>query len=319
MSSLHTSVLLNETVDGLVPQSGGIYLDATCGLGGHSEALLQACGPTGQVISMDRDPEALAHAERRLHAFGDRSHRVQGSFSAALSTARHHGYGGLDGVMADLGVSSLQLDKADRGFSFMRDGPLDMRMGPEVGLTAKDILDQISYQELSNILHEYGEERNASRVARAIIRARDHQQLNSTSDLAAVVERALGGRRGAPTHPATRTFQALRIAVNRELEELELFLEQLRDLVRPGGRVAIISFHSLEDRLVKHAFAEPKPIEMPRGLPIEPVRVLGPWRVITKKPIIPSQDEQSENPRARSAKLRIAERRAPATEGEGDE
>ncbi|MBX2811113.1 MAG: 16S rRNA (cytosine(1402)-N(4))-methyltransferase RsmH [Myxococcales bacterium] len=315
MADVHTSVLLNETVEALLPRDGGIYLDATCGLGGHSERLLARCGPSGRVLSVDRDPEAIGHARQRLAPFGERSMIVQGHFSALAELAVQIDWVPADGVLVDLGVSSLQLDTADRGFSFMKNGPLDMRMGPEVGLSAIDLLQQLDVSSLAAILRELGEERFAVKVARAIITARDAGELRTTGDLAAVVERVLGGRRGA-THPATRTFQALRMAVNRELDELRALLDRLPFLVRPGGRVAIISFHSLEDRLVKLSFLGPKPTDFPRGLPVEPPSIVGPWKVITKKPKVPSEVELAANPRSRSAKLRVAERRMTTDEGE---
>ena len=305
----HTTVLLSEATQALVPQDGGTYLDVTCGLGGHSQALLEASGPTGRVLSVDRDPEALRRAGERLLPFGRRSMRVQGHFSRLEAFVTQFDCFPADGLIADLGVSSLQLDDAERGFSFMREGPLDMRMGPEVGATALEFLHEIDEKSLAQVLRDYGEERRAGHVARAIIRARDSGILTSTRALATVIEDSLGGRRGATIHPATRAFQALRIAVNRELDELRELLKILPRLIRPGGRVAIISFHSLEDRIVKRAFAQPEPPKYPRGLPIEPEKPLGLWKALTKKPMTPSEQESTANPRARSAKLRVAERR----------
>lgn len=305
--SIHASVLLDETVDALVPVDGGCYLDATCGLGGHTEHLLERCGPTGRVLSVDRDPQAIQHARTRLERFGERVRIVQGDFSSLAEHAAE--LAPVDGVLADLGVSSLQLDRAERGFSFMRDGPLDMRMGPGVGETAAELLQRIDLDELTDILRDYGEERQARRIARAIMSARDEGKLTSTGALANTIAAAVGGRKSSPIHPATRAFQGLRIAVNRELQELERLIDTLAGLVRPGGRVAIISFHSLEDRIVKRAFADPKPKPYPPGIPIEPVREYGPWKALTKKPVLPTEEERASNPRARSAKLRIAERR----------
>lgn len=310
--SIHASVLLRETVDALLPTSGGRYVDVTCGLGGHTEALLEASGPDGRVLAVDRDPVAIELARGRLARFGDRVEIVEGSFSDLQTYVEASDMYPLDGVLADLGVSSLQLDSAERGFSFMRDGPLDMRMGPGVGSTAAELLEGFDVPELTEILSDFGEERRAHRIAQAILRARDAGELTSTGTLAAVVEKALGGRKASPVHPATRAFQAIRIAVNRELEELEGLLNVMPGLLRTGGRAAVISFHSLEDRIVKHAFADPKPEPLPPGLPIEPEVKLGPWKALTKKPIVPRPDEVGGNPRARSAKLRVAERRDPS-------
>lgn len=314
--SIHASVLLEETVAALAPRDGGIYLDATCGLGGHTEALLRASEPSGRVLAVDRDPAAIELARGRLARFGDRVTLVEGDFSDLRVYAEASDHFPAHGVVADLGVSSLQLDDPDRGFSFMRDGPLDMRMGPRVGATAAELLERFDVGELTRILRDFGEERRAHRIAAAIVEARDAGTLTSTAALRDLVSEALGGRKASPIHPATRAFQAIRIAVNRELEELEGLLRALPALVAPGGRVAIISFHSLEDRLVKHAFEDPEPEPVPRGLPVEPVRVLGPWRALTKKPVLPSTREAESNPRARSAKLRVAERRSPDEEGQ---
>ncbi len=308
---IHASVLLQEVVEGLAPKDGGAYIDATCGLGGHSEALLEACGPTGRVLGVDRDPAAIQIAAGRLSRYGNRISLVEGDFSDLRVYAEASDMFPVDGVVADLGVSSLQLDDPARGFSFMRSGPLDMRMGPRVGATASELLEDFDVPSLMKILRDFGELGRPRQVAEAIIWARDAGKLHTTADLAEVVERALGGRKTTPIHPATMAFQAIRIAVNRELEELERLLSGLPELVRPGGHVAIISFHSLEDRLVKHAFEDPPPEPQPHRLPVEPVRVRGPWEALTKKPITPSSYEVKQNPRSRSAKLRIAKRRSP--------
>ncbi len=307
--TIHASVLLNEAVEYLQPKDGGVYLDCTCGLGGHTEGILEACGPTGRVLAVDRDPQAIELAQGRLAHFGARAEIVEGNFSDVSVYAEATDSVPLDGVIADLGVSSLQLEDAARGFSFMRDGPLDMRMGPKVGATAAEMLEEFDVPTLMRILREFGEVNRPRQVAEAIIRARDEQRLTTTAELASVIEKAIGGRRPTPIHPATRAFQAIRIAVNRELDEIEKLLDVLAGLVRPGGRVAIISFHSLEDRLVKQAFADPPPEPQPFNLPVEPVRHKGPWQALTKKPIVPSDEEVSVNPRARSAKLRVAQRR----------
>jgi 16S rRNA (cytosine1402-N4)-methyltransferase len=311
MSTFHASVLLEEATDGLAPVAGGVYIDATCGLGGHSERLLEKCGPNGRVLGLDRDPRALELAKGRLTRFGDRITLVEGHFSELRAHAKASRHFPADGVLADLGVSSIQLDDGDRGFSFMKKGPLDMRMGPTVGATAAELLGSVDFDDLVEILADYGEVERPRKIAEAIIAARDDGKLETTQDLATVVEKA--SPRGPPTiHPATRAFQAIRIAVNRELEELAAFLAELPDLVRPGGRVAIISFHSLEDRMVKRAFEDPKPAAQPHRLPVEPEKKLGPWRALQKRPFVASDAEIEANPRSRSAKLRIAERREVA-------
>lgn len=313
--SIHASVLLEETVSAIAPKPGGTYIDVTCGLGGHTEALLVASAPTGRVLAVDRDPAAIQLARGRLFEHGARVTLVEGDFSDVRVYAEASDHFPADGVVADLGVSSLQLDDPARGFSFTRDGPLDMRMGPRVGATAAELLERFDVSELTRILRDFGEERRAHRIAKAIVEARDQGGLSGTGALAEVIERVLGGRKASPVHPATRAFQAVRIAVNRELDELEQLLSVLPELVVPGGRAAIISFHSLEDRLVKRAFGPPEADPVPPGLPIEPKRVLGPWKALTKKPIVPSKAEVEANPRARSAKLRVAERRPPEEEG----
>ena len=314
MTEIHASVLLDEVIDALAPASDGVYLDCTCGLGGHTEAVAERSSPDGRVLAVDRDPNALALAAGRLERFGDRVTLVEGNFSDVADYAGASDHLPLDGVIADLGVSSLQLDDADRGFSFNREGPLDMRMGPVVGPTAAELLEQFDLKHLTTVLREFGEVGRPKQLAQAILAARDANQLTSTKALADVIERASGGRRASPIHPATRAFQAIRIAVNRELEELEGLLHVLAKLVRPGGRVAIISFHSLEDRLVKRAFSDPDPLPQPAKLPVEPVRPKGPWSALTKKPITPTREELDRNPRSRSAKLRVAQRRTPEEE-----
>lgn len=311
MDTIHASVLLEEVVEQLAPVDGGVYLDCTCGLGGHTEAILEASGPSGRMLAIDRDPDAIELAKGRLARFGDRVEIVEGNFSDVQVYAEATDSVPLDGVIADLGVSSMQLDDASRGFSFMRDGPLDMRMGPKVGMTAAEMLEEFDVRSLIKILRDFGEVNRPRQVAEAILQARDEGALETTHDLARVVEKAIGGRKTTPIHPATRAFQAIRIAVNRELEEIEKLLGVLAGLVRPGGRVAVISFHSLEDRIVKHAFTDPPPVVQPLSFPVEPERVRGPWQALTKKPIVPSKREVNDNPRARSAKLRIAERRPP--------
>ena len=300
----HRSVLLAETVNALRPAEGRVIVDGTLGGGGHAEALLRA---GARVIGLDRDPEALAYATSRLGWFGEQFTAVHTSFVEAPDVLGRLGLARVDGVLLDLGVSSYQLDTAARGFSFMRDGPLDMRMDPSRGVTAAALLEQASAEELEDIFRRYGEEPSARRLARGIVLARQSSPLRTTQDLARVVEK-LTPRRGK-THPATRVFQALRIAVNDELGALERGLAAMAALLAPGGRLAVITFHSLEDRMVKEFFAErsrewlDRP-EWPEPRPNE-ARI---FRRITRKAVTPSERERAENPRARSAKLRVVER-----------
>ena len=266
-----------------------VVLDLTVGTGGHARALLDA--GVGLVVGVDRDPDALAEAARRLEPYGDRFRAVRAEFEDPAPAAREAGVDRADGALYDLGLSSLQLDRPDRGFSYRTDGPLDMRMG-EGNLTAADIVNTYGEDDLERIIREYGEERFAGRIARAIVRARRRAPLGTTRELAAVVAAAVPRRRGGP-HPARRTFQALRIEVNRELEELAASLPRAVQLLTPAGRMAVISYHSLEDRIVKRFFRDDDRLE-----------------VLTRKPVRPSQAEIERNPRAKSAKLRAVERRA---------
>ena len=285
----HEPVLVDRVTELLRPHPGGTYLDATLGLGGHTERLLEASAPDGRVVGLDRDPAALALASARLAWAGDRLQAVAASFEDLAEVAGRLGLEAVDGVLYDLGVSSMQLDRPERGFSYRADGPLDMRMGPN-GERAMDIVNSASEEELARIVFEYGEERRSRRVAAAIVRARSRSPIETTDELAGVVASALGARRGGP-HPARRTFQALRIAVNRELEELTASLPRAVEILAPGGRVVVIAYHSLEDRIVKRFFNGAEDLE-----------------VLTRKPLRPSPAESAMNPRSRSAKLRCAER-----------
>ncbi|HJZ48089.1 MAG TPA: 16S rRNA (cytosine(1402)-N(4))-methyltransferase RsmH [Roseiflexaceae bacterium] len=294
----HTPVLLAEVLAGLAPHSGGRYLDGTLGGGGHAAAVLEASAPDGRLLGIDADPAALAAAGARLAPFGDRVVLAHGNFRDIGVLAREHGFEGIDGLLLDLGVSSHQLDTPERGFSFAADAPLDMRLDPSSGETAADLVNETPEGELANLIYRYGEERGSRRVARFIAEARRKRPIERTGELAELVARALGGRHGK-IHPATRTFQALRIAVNRELESLETALPQAVELLKPGGRLAVISFHSLEDRIVKLFFRS----ESGYGSE-QPARL----QIITKKPIEAAEVEARANPRSRSAKLRVAER-----------
>jgi 16S rRNA (cytosine1402-N4)-methyltransferase len=279
----HDPVMADEVVQFLGDR--GTVIDMTLGAGGHAEALLEA--GVQRLIGIDRDPDAVETATSRLSRFGDRFTAVRTRFSQLPAVNR------VDGVLWDLGVSSMQLDRTERGFSYRNDGPLDMRMEAE-GESAMDIVNTAPEEELARILFEFGEERRSRRVAAAIVRARTRSPITTTGELARVVAGALGARRGGP-HPARRTFQALRIAVNRELEDLALSLPRAAEALAPGGRIVAISYHSLEDRIVKRFVNERDDLEP-----------------LTKKPLRPSKREQERNPRSRSAKLRAAEKRADA-------
>jgi 16S rRNA (cytosine1402-N4)-methyltransferase len=300
----HVPVLLGEVLSFLFPEGarpGGTFCDATVGLGGHAAAILTACGPSGRLIGLDRDAEALRAAEVALAPFTGRVTLVHAAFSRVGAVLVELGLppGTVTGMLVDLGVSSPQLDRPERGFSFRHDGPLDMRMDQGSGETVAELLGRVSETELARMLRDYGEERFAGRIARNILEAQDRGELASTGALAAVVARAV------PSHerhknPATRTFQALRIVVNRELEELDAFLDQAAGCLAPGGRLCVISFHSLEDRMVKRRFRRWASDDF-----------AGPrFRILTRRIVLPTDEEQERNPRARSAKLRVAERAA---------
>ncbi len=309
--ALHVPVLLHEVMHFLAPRPGGRYLDGTVGLGGHSMALLDAAEGQAELIGLDRDPEALARASERLAGFsGVRLHNLRYSrFAEAVAAA---GWDGLDGALLDLGVSSLQLDDASRGFSFLADGPLDMRMGAADGVApASSLVNRASFERLRELIGRLGEEPLCGRIARFIVSEREKTPFETTRQLADCVERAYPAkmRATARRHPATRTFQALRMAVNQELEELDSFLSDIVGFIKPGGRLAVISFHSLEDRLVKRAFRdEEKGCLCPPRQPACTCGRVARLKVLTKKPVVPSEEESQANPRARSAKLRAAER-----------
>ena len=294
----HVPVLLKEAIDFLAVRRGGTYIDATVGLGGHSYEIARRLGAPGRLIGVDKDAAALEKAAVRLQVSGVREDQSDwpsvelrhGSFADLANDQRPTTY---DGLLADLGVSSLQLDDATRGFSFQAEGPLDMRMNTQSGETAEQVVNQVDEVTLANLIYEFGEERRSRRIARAIVRSRP---IRSTAQLADVVSAAARPMNQAERriHPATRTFQALRIFVNRELDDLRDLLKAAPQLLKPGGRVVIISFHSLEDRIVKDAFRE--------GVK------LGQYRLLTKKPVTATEAEIDRNPRSRSAKLRAAER-----------
>jgi 16S rRNA (cytosine1402-N4)-methyltransferase len=296
---VHVPVLRAEVLEVLQPRPGGRYLDATVGLGGHAEAILEASAPSGTLLGIDRDGEALALARERLAPFDSRVTLIRGRYEELPDLVEPGER--YDGILFDLGASSLQLDSADRGFSFGREGPLDMRMDRSAGDTTADLVNRLSEQELADLIFRWGEERWSRRIARAIVEARRRAPLQTTIALANVVARAVP-RRAWPRqiHPATRTFQALRIAVNDELVGLGAALEDAVGLLWPGGRIAAISFHSLEDRIVKQTWRR--------------LEAAGRVRLLTRRPICPGELETAANPRARSAKLRALERIPKAPE-----
>jgi len=294
----HEPVLYNEALAWLDPKPGGRYCDATLGLAGHARAVLERSAPDGRLIGIDRDPSALELARTELQPFGDRVTLVHARFSQARDVLERLNMIPVDGFLVDLGVSSPQLDRPERGFSFRHDGPLDMRMDPTSGESAADLLHRVGEAELAQIIRDYGEERHAARVARAIVEARRAGPVDTTAKLAAVVARAVPGREPGK-NPATRTFQALRIAVNEELDEIDRFLTVAADCLRPGGRLCVIAFHSLEDRIVKRRF---------RTLAGRDGGGPAVLKILTKHVVVAEQPERLRNPRSRSAKLRAAER-----------
>jgi len=301
----HSPVLLDEVLKGLNPQPGQRLIDGTIGAGGHAQAILKATAPNGQVLGLDADPSALDIARQRLAPYGDRISLVNANFVQLAAVARDYDFLPVQGILLDLGLSSMQLNAVERGFSFQSEGPLDMRYDPSGTSTAADLVNNLSQSDLADLLYQFGEERRSRAIARAIVAARP---LHSTRELANLVSRAVGSRQKAKIHPATRTFQALRIAVNDELERLSKVLPKAVTLLSPGGRLAVISFHSLEDRTVKDFFKrESKDCICPPEQPICTCDHRATLHIITQKPVTASEQEISLNPRARSAKLRVAE------------
>ena len=303
----HRPVLLRETIEALAAARGGLFVDCTVGLGGHSEAILQASSDT-QVLGIDRDEEALEQARKRLAEFGGRIRLVHADFrelTRVLATAK---VDSARGILADLGVSSWQLDSPSRGFSFRHQAPLDMRMDASSGETAAELLGRLSEVDIAKIIFEFGEERRSRRIARLIVERRESgRAVETTEDLARLVERAIGKSKSRRIHPATRTFQALRIAVNRELERLDQFTADAVDALEPDGRLAIISFHSLEDRIIKRTFLKLSGrCQCPPRVPQCTCGTRKAVEILTRRPLVSSEIEIAENPRARSAKLRVA-------------
>ena len=297
MTERHVPVLLNEALQYLAVKPGSTVVDCTLGLGGHSSEILRRLGPKGTLIAFDRDPQAMELAAARLDAvraeLGSQAPEVELIGDAFSSAPMHVAEGSVDALLADFGVSSLQLDEATRGFSFMAEGPLDMRMDTRRGETAEQVVNEASERELADLIYEYGEERRSRRIARAIVRGRP---VTTTGQLAQIVRAAAPAMKQDRIHPATRTFQGLRIYVNRELDEIRSLMEAAPKLLKPSGRLAVISFHSLEDRIVKDSLRE----GAQKGI----------WTILTKKPITAGEDEMDRNPRSRSAKLRAAEKQA---------
>jgi 16S rRNA (cytosine1402-N4)-methyltransferase len=291
---MHEPVMVAEVLEHLAPTRGGVFVDCTVGYGGHTRAMLHA--GASRVIGLDRDPDALRQAGAALASEASRVELVHSDYRRLDEILDARGITGVDGILADLGVSSMQLDEAGRGFSFRRDEPLDMRMDRTSGLTAAEMIRDAEERTLADVIYEFGEERHARRIARAIVEARDRSAVDSTGRLADVVRRAVPRKGYSRIDPATRTFQAIRIWVNRELEGLDVFLTQAARRLRPGGRMAVIAFHSLEDRIVKHTLRS-----------LQTTGDIG-LTIRTKRPVVPSEAEVERNPRARSAKLRVAER-----------
>lgn len=309
---MHVPVLLNETLDLLVTNPAGTYIDGTLGRGGHSTEILKRLAPQGRLIGLDRDTEAIEQTHALFESFGKQMQRVYGNFADMKTLCGQIGVTEVDGVLLDLGVSSPQLDVADRGFSFGKDGPLDMRMDRTQGRSAADWVNTEDEWTLADVIGRLGEERDSRRIARAVVQAREGRRIERTLELAEIVERVKGGRRG-PIHPATKTFQALRMAVNAEIDSLEAGLEAGLSLLKERGRIAIITFHSLEDRVVKKCFKRHtlKRVSLQQGgekrMVEEPA-----VRLVNKKPLTASNEELTGNSRSRSAKLRVAEREKAA-------
>jgi 16S rRNA (cytosine1402-N4)-methyltransferase len=301
----HQPVLYQEVLNALAPQSGKTYLDGTLGAGGHAEGILKASAPEGRLLGLDLDPKALAIARQRLLPFEGRVVIQQASYLAADEVVQLLGWPHVNGILLDLGVSSMQIDQPERGFSFMMDGPLDMRFDQEMGTSAADLVNNLSEEELAQIIWTYGEERYARRIAKGIVAARP---INSTLRLVKAIKDVVPGY-GSRIHPATRTFQALRIATNKELDSLSSALPKLVRCLAIGGKIAIISFHSLEDRIVKQFFKqESQDCICPPEQPICTCKHSATVRVLTKKPIRATKSEIATNPRSSSAKLRVAEK-----------
>ncbi|MDD6078144.1 MAG: 16S rRNA (cytosine(1402)-N(4))-methyltransferase RsmH [Clostridiales bacterium] len=309
MEAKHVSVLLPECIDSLNIRPEGVYVDGTLGMGGHSEEIAKRL-TTGKLIGIDRDETAIRRAGERLRPYGDRVQLVHGNFRDTAEILDDLGIEAVDGMLFDLGVSSPQLDESERGFSYMHDAPLDMRMDETDNLNAWFIVNRWPEEKLRRILYDYGEERCAPRIAAAIVREREQREIRTTLQLVEVIRSAMpAAALREKQHPAKRTFQAIRIAVNDELEAVRAMMATAPDKLRPGGRIAVISFHSLEDRIVKTGIAaRENGCTCPREFPVCTCGFVQTLRSVTRKPILPSPEEMEANPRSRSAKLRVAER-----------
>lgn len=308
MEFKHTSVLLNETIDSMMVRSDGIYLDGTLGGAGHSSHIASKL-TTGHLYGTDQDGDAIEAATKRLEPYADKVSIIRTNYRNAVGILREMGIGGVDGILLDLGVSSWQFDNGDRGFSYNTDAPLDMRMDTRKDLSAAVIVNEYPEEEIRRILRDYGEERFAPQIARGIARAREAKRIETTFELNDIIRESIPAKFRANGHPSRQTFQALRIACNDELDVLEGSLEEMADYLNPGGRLCIITFHSLEDRIVKNAFKRfEDPCICPPGFPKCVCGRVSKGKVITRKPIVPSEEEIKDNPRSRSAKLRVFER-----------
>ena len=306
----HYSVLLNECMEGLAIKPDGIYIDGTAGGGGHSFGIAQRLSEEGRLIAIDRDEAAIRAATQRLEPFADRSTVVRSNFYEVARVCEELGVGQIDGLLLDLGVSSYQLDTPERGFSYMSDAPLDMRMDKRGSLTAYDVVNGYEEEKIKKILYEYGEERFSAAIASAIVRQRERKPIETTGELSDIIKYAIPpfAREGGH-HPAKRSFQAIRIEVNGELDAIEPAIRDAARLLSKGGRIAIITFHSLEDRIVKQTFASlAQGCTCPKNFPVCVCNNKPTLKVITKKPILPSAEELAVNPRSRSAKLRVAQK-----------
>ena len=306
----HRSVLLDECIDALSIRANGVYVDGTAGGAGHSSHIVARLGEGGKLLALDQDETAVRVATERLSVYGERAEVVHTNFRELGAVCAARGIEHIDGLLLDLGVSSYQLDTAERGFSYQADAPLDMRMNSENPLTAKRIVNEYPEEELRRILFEYGEERFSSRIASNIVRARESGEIETTGELVEIIKRSIPAQaRDGGHHPAKRSFQALRIEVNAELDVIAPAIKSAVSLLNPGGRIAIITFHSLEDRIVKQTFASlTGGCTCPKSFPVCVCGNKPQIKLVTRKPILPSEEELSENPRSRSAKLRVAEK-----------
>lgn len=309
----HKSVLLDETIEALDIRPDGIYVDGTLGGGGHSYEICRRLSDKGRLIGIDQDAAAIEAAKKRLGEFGDKVTVIRGNYCDMRKELAAMGIAAVDGIVLDLGVSSYQLDTADRGFTYREDAPLDMRMDQRQEMTARDIVNEYSETELYRIIRDYGEDKFAKNIAKHIVSARQNKEIETTGELIQIIKAAIPMKiRAVGGHPAKKTFQAIRIELNRELEVLENSLDGMIELLRENGRICVITFHSLEDRIVKNSFRRNEnPCICPKNFPVCVCGRASKGRVVTRKPIVPGVAELEENKRAKSSKLRVFERRAP--------